>query len=410
MKSYIDDLPLKISLGFLILTEILFWIGPIEYHVHNKALLFFYMIIVNLALYLGYKKGTQSFKPSKFRLGISVIRVVIIIGLVAVFANLSYMWSQKGIAVSLGSFFDALTKPGDAYHGESMINSTKSTTFVTLTSPFLWAAIPLGIRYWNTFGKFFKGMTILIILIDIVAWLGIGTRKGIFDVLIVIIFSMIAVRKDFFSKSNSIKKLTPYIFTFVVLFLFYFIYSNLSRSGLDLSEMQAEVLSFDPRSGYDTMPYWLYFSLASVTSYLCQGYYALGLSLEMGILPLASGGSSWFTIMLANRFGSDPTPYTYMAKLEAYGIDMKINWHSAYVWLANDLSFIGVPIFIFIVGYLFARFWKESLYGGNDIAFICMPLFAMMVLYLYANNQVFSFSFIPFFFWFILYYITRARY
>ena len=152
---------------------------------------------------------------------------------------------------------------------------------------------------------------------------------------------------------------------------------------------------------------WLLVSLSSIMSYLCQGYYALSLALEMGILPIAIGGSSWFTIMLASRFGEDPTTHTYMYALESMGIDMSMNWHTAYVWLANDFTFIGVPIFLFLVGRYFAIVWQDCINRRNDFAFIVMPMFVLMVFYLFANNQVFSSMFITFVIWFIIYLLSR---
>ncbi len=31
--------------------------------------------------------------------------------------------------------------------------------------------------------------------------------------------------------------------------------------------------------------------------------------------------------------------YSYQAKIEKYGIDRFVNWHSFYTWVANDVSF-----------------------------------------------------------------------
>ena len=144
-----------------------------------------------------------------------------------------------------------------------------------------------------------------------------------------------------------------------------------------------------------------------ICSYLTQGYYALSKGLELGILPISFLGSSWFTISIAKKFSYDPTETTYMYMLQSEGIDMSINWHSIYLWLANDFTFIGVPIIIFLIGYFFAQSWMDAIKGSNILSYPVLALFSTMIFYFFANNQVFSFSFIPFVFWFSAYQISR---
>ena len=194
------------------------------------------------------------------------------------------------------------------------------------------------------------------------------------------------------------------------IFIFYFIFSNLARYNLGLHEMASFNYKFETRPFYtDHCPTWLLVSLYNIDSYLCQGYYALSLGLSIGIISPTIMGMSWFTMVIANKFGYDPMPGTYMTLLEPYGIDSKMNWHTIYLWLANDFTFIGVPFVIFFIGYFFAKTWCDCISKKNDYAIPLFSLFLIMVFYFYANNQVLSFSLIAFVFWFLVYMSSKQN-
>lgn len=407
MQKKIVYLPLKVSLSFLILTEFLFWFGPIKYTIPNDFILFIYLVLMNFSLYFGYRVGVNKFRPSSYKTSKNFIKVIIVIGLVLTLIDLFNIWTMRGISISFDSFFNSLTNPGQAYYSE--INPESETSiFLLLLSPIKWASIPLGISSWRKINKFYKTCIFAIFFLSILMWLGIGVRKGIFDLLIITLFSIIASFPQIIAKRNYNKKFKFITYASIILFLTYFIYSNLSRGGsTNLKDIMTMAINSDIREIYLSLPNWLIISLRSITGYLVQGYHALALSLNIGIRPIVPFGMSWFTILIANKLGYDPAPLTYMKELESFGIDMYGNWHTIYVWLANDFTFIGVPIIIFCIGYFFAQSWYDSLIGKNLFSFPVMTLFVLMVFYFYANNQVLSFSFIPFVVCFSIYKLSR---
>ena len=191
---------------------------------------------------------------------------------------------------------------------------------------------------------------------------------------------------------------------FISIFILYFIFSNISRYGGDGFAALEMINNTNLKSWYiNQLGTPISVALSFIESYLCQGYYALGLGLDHGIILPSIFGSNWFTIAFAKKFGYDPTIYTYTYILQNQGIDMSINWHSLYLWLANDFTFIGVPLIVFFIGYFFAQTWCDCVRNRNVLAYPIMSLFVIMIFYAFANNQVFSFSFIPFVVWFSLY-------
>lgn len=401
-------LPLRVLLGFLVFSELLLIIGPYSYDITNYPQLFFYLFVVNVAFYWGYKKGVKNTWQSSISMGQALLAFLIIAGFLLTIRRMTRLWAGRGLSLALSSIVYALANSGDVYHNAVEISQVSQLSlFWVLMEPIRWAAIPLGVANWRKISKMLRMVVVLTIIVEIVAWLGIGTRKGLFDVIVMIFFFSIANSPQWIIDKAKRKKLVVIGAVALFAFLFYFVMSGASRKGYGLTEFDANMVSQDIKPFYEKAPDWLLYSLCSIESYLCQGYYALSKGLEMGIRPITFGGSGWFTIMLMRKVGYDPEPGIYMVELEKFGIDRHINWHTIYLWLANDLTFIGVPIFIFIVGYLFAVSWRDVLYGKNQTAIPFFALMLIMVFYFYANNQVMSFSFIPLVFWTIIYFVTR---
>ena len=400
--------PIKILLSFLIITELLVWLGPIEYKI-NSLLLAPYLIILNFTLWVGYKKGIKSFTPTTYRISSSKIKILLIAGLFLTIISLINLWSSHGLTISLDTLINSLINPGEAYYSDA--DEVTQTNFLMLfLSPFQWAAIPLGIYFWPKLTHTYKRIVILTIIISIIAWLGIGTRKGVFDIILVVGACVCAANSKKFLQRSFRRKLSIIVAIFISVFLVYFIFSNLSRYGKGGFDDLSEIANINLKKSYDQilgLP--LTVALGFITGYLCQGYYALAKGLEIGIIPPAIFGSSWFGIALARKIGFDPTPDTYTKILESQGIDMSINWHTLYLWMANEYTFILVPFIMYMTGYLFAKTWCDSVSKKNPLAYPLMALMVMMVFYAFANNQVFSFSFIPFIFWFLSYELLSKR-
>ena len=407
MEKRIIHFPLKTLLSFLIFSEFLIWFGPINYEIKNSFILVLYLFIVNLAFYFGYCQGVKRFKPSKFHVSSVLIKSVIILGFILNCFNLGSMWQSHGLSVSIDTFMKALLDPGQAYISSSDAEIT-SNMLLLLMSPIQWSALPFGIFYWDKANKFYKSITLLTLFVILCSWLGIGVRKGLFDVILVVSVCALAINPSYLLDAKKNKRVKISLLVFSCLFVSYFLFSNLSRYG----ESDFSALIYLNNGTYrevylEYLPTVFVVVISMIASYLTQGYYALAKGLEMGIMPVSFMGSSWFTIAIAKKFSFDPTPNTYMALLEPQGIQMTVNWHSIYLWLANDFTFLGVPIVIYFIGYFFAQSWCDSLHRKNILALPVLALFSVMVFYFFANNQVISFSFIPFVVCFSAYILSR---
>lgn len=406
----IEYFPLKVCLSFLILTEVLFWLGPNHYHIANDIVLAFYLILMNISLYYGYKLGVNKFRPSQFQFSNTSLKIILLLGLIAMYRNLLNAWTSHGIELTLSSLINGVKNPGEAYLTFQDIGYRSSFFDVIFLSLFRIIAIPLGICIWNKLNKTFKVVVVATITLQIVTYLGIGVRKGLLDIMLYVFFIIVARDTSIITDYKKYRKIKIIAFSAIVLFLFYFVFSIASRYGHTFKEMQ-NLTGSEPRKFYsENFPGWFVFAFQSITGYLCQGYYALAESLNMGPREIVMFSDNWVSVYYCQKiFGYNPMLGTYMADLESIGIDMRVNWHSMYLWVANQFSFIGVPFVIFGVGYFFAQTWNDAVYGKNILSYIVFSFFIIMVFYMFANNQVLSDSATSFWLWLILYLVNKKR-
>lgn len=390
--------PIKLFLCFLVFTEILFFLGPINYKIDNTFYLVLYLAILNLSLYYGYKTGIKKYNYNKPILNIDytkTLKFILIFSLLFTFVRTQFI-SPLTFALKV---FEGIISPVSGYTEKSEATVGMLTYIVMICSSVTYMAIPLGVYNWSKLKWIYKAMLWYIIFVEIGVWLSVGTRKGVLDVLLVVIMLTIAKNPRFITDTLKYKKYYLAVIGAVAAFIFYFIYSNLSRYNADSFDVLEHLLAVTIKPFYaNNFPTSVYISLYSIESYLCQGYYALAKALSLDDFCFTYGlGSSWFQVNLVEKFGYNVIPDTYLYALEQkFGIDHAGNWHTIYVWLANDFTFFGVPFVVYYIGKYFAKSWIETILNRDFFAPVVFSLFSLMIFYFFANNQVLSFSFIPF--------------
>lgn len=406
--------PIKILLGFLIFSEILYFLGPIDYGVKSNIYLFFFLIIVNYSLYRGFRRGAVKHLTRKSVQQFFSIRALhgILLFALAIYI-LKYVLQMQIYSPStfIQKVLFAVQNSGDVYNEKFDSDApTIITYFFMLLSPITLLSQTLGIYYWKRLNTKYKLIVTIILFLEICSWLASGTRKGIFDVLVIALTMLILLEPKIVLDKKKIRKLCMYFVSGALLFIGYFVISNLSRYGISAGDFTDYDIGTIRPFYQDNFPFVLNLALSNITGYLCQGYRALSLALNdfinEGTICFTGGlGSSWFNINVTeNLLGIDPLPYTYQGYLAAhYGIDEFANWHTIYLWLANDFTFIGVPFVVYWLGYLFSCTWIDALYHTNKYAAPMTALCVLIIIYAFANNQVLSFNFVPFFVLIVLY-------
>lgn len=408
------NLPLKLLLSFLIITEVLFFIGPIIYDINSEWKIGIYLFLNNTALALGYNCGKKRYvyRDDSKPYSIKTLHIYIVLYLLIIPIRIHALWGISPLSLSgiLNQIMVGLQNPGEVYSAKLELVSGLTAYLNIILSPLTYIAIARVILerknlkgVWLCFGG-------MVILWEFLIPIGQGVRKGVLDLLLMLIFLCVASNQGLVI--DKLKRRKVFVFALIVgcAFISYFIYSNMSRYNIDdISILLNEngIYSDIRTSYYNNLNPYLVAGLCSIEGYLCQGYYALSKALELPFTYTFGMGSSWFGLNLLNRFGIRLLPFTYVGQLEKLGIDPMINWHSIYTWLASDFTFVGVPIFIFFMGFFLSTTWLDVLTKRSVYAAPMFILFAIMTFYSFANNQVFSLSFIAFIVIFLLWYKFR---
>jgi hypothetical protein len=269
-----------------------------------------------------------------------------------------------------------------------------------------YAALPLGLYCWRRLTARQRWALLIILGAEILCWVGKGTNKGIFDLLLVCPWVVLAsfagtgVRLP----TGKLVRFAAIVAVLVCLALAYFavgsygrrvaagsVYYGLRVAGHEPDYANAMVAQSPSRM----TPL-----ILGLSAYLTQGYYFLGLAFEE---PYHCGygiGNSYFLQNALRRFINTQSisDRSYPGKLEyRYGLDRYAFWHSAYTWIASDLTFPGTLVFVFAVGWLLGTVWRDAIAEQSASAVVLLHLLMTMVIYLPANNQVLGFSsFVPF--------------
>jgi len=261
--------------------------------------------------------------------------------------------------------------------------------------------------------KLKKVLFAIFIFIDLFYWIGRGTNVGVITLITTLLFSLMYNLK-------SIKISTAKILRFSIVTIFLLIGSiaifsfnlNGRRGGAELKDEQFD-LGFssvdDNSAAFQIVPKPLQLTYLLVVSYLGQGYYHTCLAFDLDFKSTYLLGNNPALIDFAKIVGIDVWRDTYMYRLKEKGVDPLINWHSAYTWYANDVSFFGVPFLLFIIGYFFGISWACSLNGGDFLSKIVFIILANMLLFLFANNTYLSSVFYSFTFILPVWYFTRVK-
>lgn len=406
--------PIRVLLIFLIFTEILFFISPISWDIDNYIVIIIYFLILNFALYRGYRSGLQyKIRKCVFRFSMSNIKKIIILSFLIKLVSL-LLNNDFSLLIFINKVLFSLEDAGSAYYAYYRNQDVDIVKYIVfqLLSPIIYIGFVMGTYYWKKLSMKYKLIYVSLILLEILNSLSIGVRKGLIDVLIIIFISYIVSNFYILNDKTKIRRLKFYLSISLSLFLMYFLYSNLSR----MSQYDTFVDMLDGTENrvndiyLENVPRVLIMPIYTISSYLCQGYYALAKSLEMGFIPPNLLATNFFTVNVAEKLGLNPLDGTYMDLLEIqYGISPTVNWHSIYVWLANGFTFIGVPFIIYMIGFLLSNTWKKALYSSDHIAVSLFVLLFQMVFYFFANNQFFSFSFVTTNFLIISYIFTPKK-
>ena len=419
---------------YLCVIAVLFFFGPIRWEQHNLFYFSFLLFLYYYFFWKGYHLAINSSKVSTWYWHedqvIHFLNKMIIVNLVfTMIAAIRYIGLQSfSITAMVNSVILGVIDAGVAYKnkfdsgGELYGGAFFSSIYVFL-APLLYPILPLAMFYFGKLKLRNKIFFVLTVIIEIIRWVAVGTNKGVFDIffiIITILFLKSSIRKisNVYTKRKSGWGKKVIVLLLFCLILGYFGNNISSRLGgketINLSQMTlGEGAEYNPNSIFSLIsPSEILPVFVFLDSYLTQGYYSTSIAITETFTPMLGIGNSMFLIDNFNFLFDDKLlDYSYQAKIEKYGIDRFVNWHSFYTWVANDVSFLGVVFVMFLLGYLGGAIYKDVLYTRNPIAIVLFCLFTQIVLYIPANNQIFAqpISFMAFVCLLMMWLIRRYR-
>ena len=427
-RSLNTSAPIKLALAYSLITVILYEFGPYSFPSINKGLLYLFLFACNLAIYAGFKSGASSYKLRPER-RVNINRLMKILTIIAVivcipkFIIYTGFYSNPlgkityGVSAFLSGMSDQLYMARQELH--NAVGIWRYINYgIILLGPVHWAFIPLSLYFWKRLGGIQKVCAIIVYTVYLLQYICTGTNVGIFD--FIITFFVVRIIKKRFENNAITKKKNPkktrnivliIIGVFAVLYAFDFVMGSRIGDKTGSVPIGGSNAYLDKNSFlYVITPNALKPVLLYLTRYLSLPYHALSLSFDVPFDSTFGVGYSWF--LLDNMpFSKELWERTYMMKMEGmFNYSHWASWHTAYLWFANDVSHIGVPIVLFILCKVFGTAWRRFITSGCIVSLLQFLLFVKFVLFISENNQVFQASDHLFAFWILLLLSNNHRY
>ena len=192
--------------AYLILTLVIFSVGPIDYHIDSPFLFWGFIVSYHIFMVLGYTLGakTKLEMPEKDLLHsqMSIFSVKIIVCL-AIVSSIMTM-KQFTIEQLFNPFFiyesvlEGITNPGDAYTSKMAAETSSGGNKIFNILLFLIAfskiiCIPIIVLNWTRLSFGLKAVGLFATLLPVLSAVSNGTNKSVFDFFIYYSGSLLAI-------------------------------------------------------------------------------------------------------------------------------------------------------------------------------------------------------------------------
>lgn len=416
--------PIYIALIFSFATVFLFEFGSYDYPEINRGKLYLFLLCANLAMIVGFCLGTlwklpdirekKAFPIEGFLRFLFWVALISCVPKFALYTGIYDFDPQTIVSKALEFFSNAQDIYSERQDWENVTGVWKYINYgVVIAGPFYWAYTPLAIMYWNKLKTWRKIATLGIWFLYLLQYMCTGTNVGFFDFFITLWVVNLVKRKIFNpqkkTSADKEKKKSVLIITVVVIIVLIMVFGIImgSRIGHQYTngvKVGNYMCPYNPDSLVNSvLPSFLEPMAGYFTRYVAQAYNALAMAFDMPFETTYGVGHSWFILDNMGSMSDEMWSRTYNMKLDRLmGYNYYGNWHTSYLWFANDVSIFGVPVVFLVLFTLFGRCWKEFVCNKNLISFLMFMIFVKLVTYISANNQVFMNSDTLFAFWVLI--------
>lgn len=397
--------PLQLFWAYTAFVFACLFVGPLGYRNLNIWLLIGFVGPFVLLLSLGYRLGVgpRWSEPglSVHRAGVDRAPLTLLLWPLVLWSVGSsiYDWvtpSLSGQSVSLSTIGESYVEGYRGYErGSATINAAYLLTIVNQTIVTLTIVIGL-----SSLGRVKRGLRYAILFVlgsyVLTNLLYSGKQKYLGDAVVfigAILLVALAVRR---TRIRLWMIASGGVALILILGVFAeIIRQRYSASGIDPVNVMEKVhplMTWDTNSVlFQVLGPKIGFAAGFFVSYFSNGLYGLSLSLSLPFDWSYGVGNSYSLGRIVEIAVDAPgavLEHTYPYRVgEVYGWGFS-KWHSAFAWIASDISFPGILALSPLAGFVYGRVWRQSVEGENPFA---APLFCYLslgMIFVYANNQM----------------------
>jgi hypothetical protein len=292
------------------------------------------------------------------------------------------------------SVWRSLQNPAAGYLNKFEVyaqGTSTSNLWLTLLLPFgvlSTALIPLIVIYWRELSGWSRLVGLAGIALHLASYLFIGTMKGIGDAVIMVagglLVSMSAMHRRRRTNAPRRRALIAIAGVFAVLVIF-MIHNNGSRAvEFGTSDPLFQVNpAVEAAVGQVTAE-----GLSDVISYPTHGYLGLSYNLQTSFeWSYGLGNAPSAAIFAEQSFGIRHSTYPERTEYQR-GWPAQLYWATIYPWLASDLTFPGVILFMGLVGWIVAGSWHAAVSSRRLVPTLIFGQLCILIVYVPANNQL----------------------
>ena len=391
--------PVVAVVGFNLFTLLVFVTAPVTWVTEHLADLCLLVLSCQLMIFLGYQVGQRSgsARATDSRLpfvrGRRLVNLLFTVYILTFLVSYAYKMEVSPLDVSgmMNRLIAGILDPRMGYFGslqKSGDGPVRWSVFFAI-AVFNQLFFVAGFLHWRRLGLGRKVVFALLASLELFYWVATATAFGV--VAMASTLGLASLFSDRTRRLNLRTFATNALLLLVLLagsitFFSYNLYRRADFKEIDIT--QFDIVGMPVRGDAPTLvmvPQQLQQAYIKVVLYMGQGYYHACLALGHEFRWTKFLGSNGSLVALAERLGIDVWNDTYMHRLQRDGIDEYAVWHTAYAWYAGDVSFYGVPLLVFCLGYLFGFSWARGA-QGDFLSQIFFVMFGNMLVYLFANN------------------------
>ncbi len=417
VKKVIKNIPRLLYSQNVINYFVIYWIiaflfflyGPIRYPKFNITIVTFLFIMYVFAIKIGSYFGQiinvkKNHKSSFYNYDLwkSLINWGLFLGIVLSVLSMLTRSNFTSFSQMFNNLLLGFSDPSQGY-SQNLSNDYGGgaiTQISTIISPIVHMSFVLAIFFWGKLKFLQKWTVFLYIFVESGQSIIKGTNFGLFKIAMILV-TILLINKNMKLTNNRkksfIARFAPLIIFFVI---FYFFFSISSRMNYQAVPSTIFNLSVDSNNFFiKYLPIGISIPLLLGISYLSQGFYGFQIATTHDFTTTYFFGSGRFLLSIPERlFGIDLWERTFQSKMEAVW-DSRVNWHTAFTWIANDISFLGVAVYLVIIGLMFMLIFNDVRKNQNPLAIVVLPIYIIMLVFMPLNNVVFDnpLLFMPFF-------------